>query len=240
MGGFEVNGPQLVLYFPSIGLKVTETVLTSLIIVVAVFILCKVLTHKMERIPVKRTQQLAEKIIIMIDNLVEQTMGKRNMAYAPYILTIMTFSIFGSLISLLGFRSITADINVTATWALLTFILLWRAGFKANGPKQLKGLIEPAAFMLPLNLIGEVATPVSMALRHFGNVLAGSIISGLIYWALSSATFALFHIAFPVLAVGIPAVLSVYFDLFSGFIQAFIFSMLTMVYISNANAPDEG
>lgn len=90
-----------------------------------------------------------------------------------------------------------------------------------------------------MNIIGEIATPVSMGFRHFGNVLAGTIISTLVYAGLTIATQAVLNIAFPLFAIGIPAVLSVYFDLFSGCIQAYIFGMLTMVYVSNANAPEE-
>ena len=87
--------------------------------------------------------------------------------------------------------------------------------------------------MLPLNIISEASTPVSMSFRHFGNVAGGMIISSLLYFALTAASSAL-GLSFPVFAVGVPALFSAYFDLFSGFMQAFIFIMLTMVYISNA------
>lgn len=235
-----IEGPRILFQIPLFGgINVTETVVNSWIIVAAVFLLCKFLTHKLEKVPTKKRQQLAEKLVTMVDGLVSDTMGERNAAYTPYILTLLTFSLLGSLISLLGFRSVTADLNVTLTWGAVTFVLIWRAGFKANGPRQLKGLIEPIPVMLPMNIISEIATPVSMGFRHFGNVLAGTIISTLVYAGLTMATQALLNIAFPVFAIGIPAVLSVYFDLFSGCIQAYIFSMLTMVYISNANAPEE-
>ena len=96
------------------------------------------------------------------------------------------------------------------------------------------------AFILPLNIIGEVATPASMAFRLFGNVAGGMVITGLLYGALGSLssalglTFEAGSCAFSVFQVGIPAVLSVYFDLFSGCIQAYIFSMLTMVNVGAA------
>ena len=240
MGGISIEGPKILFQLPFFGgLNITETVVTSWLIILAVFILCKFLTHNLEKIPTKKRQQLAEKAVIMIDKLVADTMGERNMAYAPYIMTLMVFSLLGSLVSLLGFRSVTADLNVTLTWGFITFVLIWRAGFKANGPKQLKGLLDPIPVMLPMNIIGEIATPVSMGFRHFGNVLAGTIISTLVYAGLTIATQAVLNIAFPLFAIGIPAVLSVYFDMFSGCIQAYIFGMLTMVYVSNANAPEE-
>lgn len=235
----EVTGPKILFNLFGIEwLPVNETILNSWIIIAAVFILCKILTRKIEKIPTTRTQQLAEKIVTMLDNLVVSTMGEKNKGYAPYILTIMVFSSIGSLISLFGFRSITADVNTTLAWALITFILVYVAGVKKNGVKHFKGLIEPTPVMLPLNLLSEVASPVSMCFRHYGNIVAGMVISLLIYGALTALTNALLHIPFPVFAVGIPAVLSVYFDVFSGCMQAFIFAMLSMVYISGANADD--
>ena len=99
--------------------------------------------------------------------------------------------------------------------------------------------------MAPFNVLGEVFTPISMAFRHFGNNVSGYVISALIYAALIAANHALFGLlpgllgdlmgAFPFLAVGVPSVLSLYFDWFTAVMQAFIFSMLTMMYISQAN-----
>ena len=139
---------------------------------------------------------------------------------------------------MIGLRSMTADINVTATWALMTFVLITYNKIKANGFKgYLKSFAQPVAFILPLNIIGEVATPASMAFR---NVAGGMVITGLLYGALGSLssalglTFEAGSWAFSVFQVGIPAVLSVYFDLFSGCIQAYIFSMLTMVNVGAA------
>ena len=98
--------------------------------------------------------------------------------------------------------------------------------------------------LLPFNIISEFATPLSMAFRHFGNIASGSVITGLIYAALAAATHALFGWlpgalgqvlgSIPILQVGIPAIFSIYFDLFSSCLQAFIFCMLTMMYIGSA------
>ena len=90
--------------------------------------------------------------------------------------------------------------------------------------------------MLPINIVSELATPVSLSFRHFGNIAAGSVITSLLYTALAALTNIIFRgfITVPIFQLGIPAVLSIYFDLFTGFMQAFIFSMLTMAFISNA------
>ena len=112
----------------------------------------------------------------------------------------------------------------------------------------MKGFTTPIAVMTPFNILSELATPVSMACRHFGNILSGVVIDGLIYWALGLASAALFGLIpgavgkflsnIPILGIGLPAVTGVYFDWFSGCMQAFIFCMLTVMYI--ANAAEEG
>lgn len=233
-----INGPKIMFRIPIFGgIEVTETVVWSWMIIAFIFILCLVLTRKLEKIPRSYSQKLAEKIVVAIDNMVESTMGKRNTAYAPYILTLMTFSILGSLIGLLGFRSVTADINTTLAWALMTFVLIYYSGIRFQGLKHFKGFIEPTPVMLPLNIISEMATPVSLSFRHFGNILSGMIITLLMYGGLAAASSAIIPNSIPFLQLGLPAVFSVYFDLFSGCIQAYVFSMLTMVYVSNANDP---
>jgi F-type H+-transporting ATPase subunit a len=96
-----------------------------------------------------------------------------------------------------------------------------------------------------MNIVSEIANPVSMAFRHFGNVAGGSVLTALIYGALSAASSLLFSwlpgvlSEIPFLAAGIPAFLSIYFDLFSGFVQALVFSLLTMIYVGGACPPPE-
>lgn len=221
------------------GLEITETIVNSWFVILLVFILCKILTHKLEKIPRKKTQQIAEKLVIMAEKLVISTMGERNRKYIPYMMALFTSSILGSLISLIGLRSVTADINVTLTWGLITFFLVWFNGFKTHGVGYLKGLFEPIFVMFPLNVISNVALPVSLAFRHFGNITAGMILSTLIHGALNALSTKLLHLPFPFFEIGIPGILSIYFDVFSGFMQAFIFIMLTMVNVSGANEPAE-
>lgn len=235
----QIRGPKIIFTLPFLGgIDITETVVNSWIIIGFVTLLCFILTYKMQKIPRSYRQKIAEKIVVAIDNMVEETMGKRNMAFAPYILTLLIFSVFGSLISLIGLRSITADINTTLAWALMTFALIYYAGFKYRGIKHLKGFIEPMPFMLPLNIVSELAMPVSLSVRHFGNILSGMIISILLYGALAALSFVIIPIKIPFLQLGLPALFSVYFDLFAGCMQAYVFSMLTMVYVSNVNDPE--
>lgn len=236
MSEIKIVGPKILFDIPILGgIQITETVFYSFMVTFLIFILSIVLTRKLSKIPTKKTQIIAEKFVIIIYGFVETTMGKTKQRYTPYIMTILLSSILGSLISLLGFRSVTADINTTMTWAIITFIMIQYSGIKSKGIiKHYKGLLEPMPFMLPLNLISELSTPVSMGFRHFGNIMSGMVINSLVYAALSGLTMIIFEISIPFLQIGVPAVLSLYFDLFSGFMQAFIFCMLSMVFIANS------
>ena len=146
------------------------------------------------------------------------------------------------------FRSATADLSVTAAWALVTSVMVWYNNIKNFGFRAwLKGFTEPIVVMTPMNIVSEIAQPVAMAFRHFGNVAGGSVLTGLIYVALAGLTNFVFGwlpdvvLAYlpPLFQIGIPAFLSIYFDLFSGFVQALVFSLLTMVYVGAACPPPE-
>jgi F-type H+-transporting ATPase subunit a len=134
-------------------------------------------------------------------------------------------------------RAMTGDLNTTLGWALVTTVMVWVVSIRKNGfLGWLKSFIEPVPFILPLNLVSEISNPISMAFRHFGNIASGIVISGLIYQALAGlSSMILGPGAIPIFQVGIPAFLSLYFDIWTGFLQAYIISMLTMVFVSLAN-----
>ena len=214
-------------------ISITETMVNAWIVMLIILFLCLFFTHNLQKIP-KGKQALIEKAILAVDGLIEQKMGKGCQHFAPYIVTLLLFSVLGSLVSLIGLRSVTADLNTTLGWALITFAMIVYSNIRYKGLRSyLKGFLEPIPVMLPLNLLSEVATPVSMSFRHFGNIAGGMVISTLLLSALAALSSAL-HLPVPLLQIGIPGVLSVYFDLFSGCIQAFIFSMLTMAYVGSA------
>lgn len=230
----EVNGPKIYTYlFGNQNLPITETMVNYWIVMAFILFLCIFLTSRMEKVP-KGKQAIAEKIVLMIDNLVDQNMGPDSRIYSPYIATLMMSSVFGSLCSLFTLRSVTADLNTTLGWALITFVMITYTKIKYGGlGGYLKGFTEPIFVMLPLNILSEIATPVSMSFRHFGNIAGGFVITTLLLGALSGLS-SLLHLPLPLLQIGIPGVTSLYFDLFSGCIQAFIFSMLTMAYVGSA------
>ena len=238
-----LTGPEILFKIPLFGgIPITETILNMWIVMIVVTALCIWLGHGLKIRPETKRQIVAEKLVEMLYGLVEGTMGKKCLKYAPYIGALFTMSILGSLLGLVGLRPYTADLSVTLGWALVTFFMVQITSIKTGGFfGWLKGFIEPVPFMLPLNLVSEIANPISMSFRHFGNIAAGMVITSLIYGALATLSAAVlsfipnaFLNSIPVFQAGVPAILSLYFDLFSSFLQAYIICMLTMVFVKNA------
>lgn len=222
---FTVNGPMEVTSFELFGMTfhLSESVVVEWIVMVFLAVAFFILGRNLKVRPTSRRQMAAEYLVGLFSGMVKDTMGISYKKYTPYIGALFCFSIISSLMGLLGLRAPTADISVVASWALITFVLVQRNKGKTGGIKgYFKSFVDPIPFMLPFNIIGEFANPMSQALRHFGNIVSGMVIGGLIYYALGY------------LAIGIPAVLSLYFDLFSSFLQAYIFVTLTMSYVSMA------
>ncbi|MBQ3356344.1 MAG: F0F1 ATP synthase subunit A [Oscillospiraceae bacterium] len=244
------NGPRILLEFNLFGLHVsiTQTVLSSFIVMVVLLILSWRLGKGLEKRPTRR-QVLVEKGVSILYNLVEDTMGKHNSHFTPFIGALFCSSVLGTLISLFGgvFRSATADLSTTITWALIVTVMVWYHNIKRNGFfGWLKGFTEPVAVMTPMNIMSEIAQPISMSFRHFGNIAGGGVLTTMIYGALAAGSSLILSWipneiirSIPFLQVGIPAFLSIYFDLFTGFIQALVFCMLTMVYVGAACPPPE-
>ena len=271
------------------GIPITQTTISFLIVTVALCWTCIALGKGLKKRPDGK-QVLVEKGVMMLQNMVVETMGAHNVHWTPFIGTIFLSSIFGTLIGLTGFlRSATADVSCVMVWALMVTAIIWYNNIKNKGfGGWLKGFTEPIVVMTPMNIVSEIAQPLSMAFRHFGNVAGGGVITTIIYASLSAASVAVLNliasqgwlvglavmvvgiglfvlwkkmgkkrvllcailseglgifgllqavglkIDVPVLSYGVPAVLSCYFDLFSGFVQAYVFSLLTMVYIAGS------
>ena len=223
--GFTVNGPLVVASFDLFGItwNLTESVIVQWIVMLILPCGMLILTRKMEVIPKTKRQAMAEWIVTLVQGMVDTTMGEKYKKYTTYIGALLCFILINNLMSLLGLRNPTADISVTGAMAIITFVMTQYNRAKTGKVKgYFHAFIEPMPFMLPFNIIGEIANPVSQALRLFGNMVAGMVIGGLIYFALGN------------FAILIPAVASLYFDIFSAVIQAYIFTTLTMAYISGA------
>ena len=242
MDNISITGAKIYFEIPLFGgIPVTETQINSLIVIAAIWALCLFLTHGLKVRPVSKRQIVAEWIVEKVTGLVRENMGAKFLSFSPFIAAILSLSACSSLLALLAMYPPTADLNTVLGWALLVFVLITFYKIKTSGfLGYLKGFTEPIVVFTPFNILGEVATPVSMAFRHFGNVVSGSVISALVYAALAGVSTVLFGWLpgllgkIPYLQVGIPAFLSIYFDLFSSCMQAFIFAMLTMLYIAGA------
>ncbi len=291
MEGISANGAFIYFVIPIFGgIPITQTVVSSLVITLVLCTAFVVCGKDLKKQGLSGRQVLVEKGVTMMMDLVRETMGAHNLSWTPFIATIFLSSLCGSYIGLTGFlRSTTADISCVAVWAIMVSVIIWYLNIKNNGlVAWLKGFTEPIFIMTPMNIISEIAQPLSMTFRQFGNVTGGGIITSIVYAALSVASTALLNLIaqsgwivtgllialgaylllqhqkkkkmaslvfgiislalglcgalqvsglvrdIPILTYGIPAVLSCYFDLFSGFVQAFVFTLLTMVYISGA------
>ena len=245
--GISISGARILctIPMPLQDLIISEAQVNSWLIMITIFGFCLFITHGIKADRRDWRQMAAEWMIEKLDGLLENSMEEIFRAsYAPFIGTILAISACSSLMSLFGVFPPTADVNVIAGWSILVFALITKNKLKAGFGNYAKGFLEPIPVMLPMNILGEVATPISMTFRHFGNVMSGTVIATLIAWALQSLSSLVLGWLpgilgeIPFLQVGLPAVLSVYFDVFSGCIQAYIFAMLTMLNISGAYPAD--
>ena len=285
-----MNGPIIYFTLPLFGgIPITQTTVSSFLVMIALCVAGILLGRNLQKRPSRR-QVLVEKGVSALYGMVEDTMGKHNAYWTPYIGALFLSSICGSYIGMTGiFRSATADLSTTLTWALMTSFLCWGCSIRANGfGGWLKGFAEPIVVMTPMNIVSEIAQPLSMAFRHFGNIAGGGVLTSLLYTALATGSAAVLGLVgqsvavsivllavgvalllggvrkgkllykiigvvfaatgllallgltgVPYLQVGVPGILSLYFDVFSGGVQALVFSLLTMVYVGNACPPPE-
>ena len=245
--GISISGARIffTIPMPIQDFPITESQVNSLLVIITIFFFCLYMTHGLsQHIKLKR-QHFAELIVEKVDGLVNDNMGEFFKGYSPFIIAMLALSALSSLISLLGLYPPTSDINIVGGWAILVFILITYYKMKCGPLYYLKGFTEPVSLLAPINFISEFATPISMSFRHYGNILSGSVISVLLGSALAGLSSMLlgalpgFLGDIPLFRIGIPAVLSIYFDVFSGCLQAFIFAMLTMMNISGAFPMDE-
>ena len=225
--------------FPVQPLIISEAQVNSWGVMVTLLALCLYLTHGLtERAETKR-QLAAEWIVEKCEHLVHANMGERFAGYEYLVAAIMGLSALSSLSALLGLFAPTGDMNIPAGWAILVFILYTHTKMQGGLLNYLKGFTEPIPVFTPMNFISEFSLPVSMAFRHYGNVMSGAVIAALVGAGLRGLSRLLLGWipvigTVPWLQVGIPGILSIYFDVFSGLMQAFIFAMLTMLNIAGA------
>ena len=240
--GVQIAGALVFLVIPAplMPIYLSESQVNSWGVMISILGLCLYLTHGLTAKAELKRQLVAEWMVEKCEALVRNNMGGYFKEWAPFIAAIMGLSAFSSLICLLGLFSPTGDVNITFGWAILVFFMIMYYKFRGGVWNYTKGLFKPIPVFAPMNVIGEFATPVSMAFRHYGNILSGAVISALIGSALTGLSKSVLGFLpgflgdIPLLRVGLPAVLSIYFDVFSGLMQAFIFAMLTMLNVAGA------
>lgn len=244
--GINITGARIffTVPMPLQNLPVTESQINSWLILISILGLCLFMTHGLKVRADTKRQHAVEWIVEKAESLVRSNMGEYFMGFSPFIAAILALSALSSLLSLFGLYPPTSDLNVVAGWAILVFGLITYYKMKCGPLQYLKSFAEPVPLLAPMNVLSEVATPLSMAFRHYGNVLSGTVIAALVATGLQGLSRLLlgwlpgFLGDIPFLQIGIPAVLSVYFDLFSGCLQAYIFAMLTMMYVSGGFPAD--
>lgn len=228
-----VSGPDII--FSVFGLPVTSTVVTTWIILFIFFLIFKLGTKKLELVPGK-FQSILEGIYEFLDSTIGQILGAWKKKYYTYFATLFMFIFLSNIIAFFpvpwarvqegvlviypAFRSPTADLNTTVCLAMITTVMFISINIKNNGILgYLKGFADPTPVMLPLNIVGELAKPLNISMRLFGNMFAGGVIMGLVYMAVPYF---------------VPAALHLYFDLFAGLVQSFVFVTLSMVYVQGS------
>lgn len=192
-----INGARILATLENVPLfgtvQITQTLAASALVMILISALCIWLGSGLKVTGISRKQAVAEMGYNALVKFVRTNMGTEFDRYIPLVGTIFVTSVISNLISLVGIWSPTADLMTELAWALVAFVLITYHKIKAAGfGSYLKGFLDPIFVMAPLNVMSECFTPISMACRHFGNILSGTVISALIYASLTAASSALF------------------------------------------------
>ena len=202
------------------GIGISESVVVTWIIMAAVTLASILLTRNLKVEHPGRGQIMLEYAVTWLQGVGKGIVGEEGREYASYLTSILIYLGIANLIGILGFKPPTKDMNVTAALAIMSIILIEAAGIRKKGMKRwLKGFTEPVALVTPINVLEIFIKPLSLCMRLFGNVLGAFVIMKLIE---------------SILPVGLPVLFSMYFDLFDGLIQAYVFVFLTGLFIKEA------
>ena len=190
-----INGAKILKVFEDVPLlgdvRITQTVAMSWLVMILISALCVWLGSGLKVTGISRRQAVAEMAVTSLVKFVHNNMGTGFDHYIPLVGTIFVTSVVSNTISVLGFWSPTADLMTELGWALVVFVLITYHKIKSAGfGAYVKGFLDPLFILAPINVMAECFTPISMACRHFGNILSGTVISALIYGALTTATYA--------------------------------------------------
>ncbi len=202
------------------GIDVLESVVVTWIIMGILMIASLLLVRNLKMRKINKKQAALESAVAFIYDFFEDLLGKDGKPYIPYLITVVLYIAVANMIGLLGFKSPTKDLNVTATLAIMSIVLVEMAGIRKKGVKGwLKSFAEPIAIIAPINVLELAIRPLSLCMRLFGNVLGAIVVMALIKY---------------LVPLVVPLPFSFYFDIFDGVIQAYVFVFLTSLYIKEA------
>ena len=210
---------------------ITDTIISTWIIMGVLITFAIVVRIKLRNIQEVPTglQNAVEAIVELFDNYVRTTAGDKLMFLGNWFFTVFIFILLSNISGLFFLRPPTADWSMTVGIAIVTFALIQAMGIKYRKGRYIKSYFEPMFLFLPINIIGELARPISISFRLFGNILAGLIMMQLLYSM--APVFTIF---------AIPAALHAYFDIFAGVLQTYIFVTLSLSFIAGAAEVAEG
>lgn len=208
-------------FYKSLSPSTQSIIWVTLFLLIVIILLRIMLRDYSADKPAKGITLICESFVKMMNGFTKEMLGKRWRALAPYFISLAIYIFVANISGLFGFTPPTVSLSVTFALGMVTFFLIQIFGIKANGVKgYVKDLCSPVV-MTPMNIISEISVPISLGVRLFGNILSGSIISILLYSFLGW------------FAVLITPPVHALFDVLFGFIQTFIFLMLTAVNIGN-------
>ncbi|MCR4896143.1 MAG: F0F1 ATP synthase subunit A [Lachnospiraceae bacterium] len=201
-------------------IPVAESTVISWVVIGIVLILCLILTADLKVKNISKRQALAELIVTKLQGMVEGMIGEEGKEYIPYLVSVLIFIGFSNIIGIFGMKPPTKDMNVTAGLAIMSIVLVQIASIRKKRVKGwLKSFAQPMAVVAPINILELVIKPLSLCMRLFGNVVGAFVIMELLK---------------TVVPILVPTVFSLYFDLFDGLLQAYVFVFLTSMYIREA------
>jgi F-type H+-transporting ATPase subunit a len=202
------------------GIEVLESVVVTWIIMAILLIASILLTSNLKAENISKRQLILETAVVGIQDMIEGIIGEHGKKFVPYLATVLIFLGIANTSALFGFKPPTKDLNVTLGLAVMSIVLIEWAKFQKKGAKKFfKSFAEPVAIIAPINILEIFIRPLSLCMRLFGNVLGAFVVMELI------------KIIIP---VGIPVPFSLYFDIFDGLIQAYVFVFLTSLFIKEA------
>lgn len=202
------------------GIDVAESTVVTWIIMAVLILFAFIMTRNLKIDHISKRQAVVELVVTKLTGICENMIGEEGKRYVPYLTTVMIYIGVADLVGVFGLKSPTKDLNVTVALAAMSIVLVEFAGIYQNGVKKwLHKFTEPIAIVTPINILEVITKPLSLCMRLFGNVLGAFVIMELLK---------------KVVPVFVPAVFCLYFDIFDGLLQAYVFVFLTSIYIKEA------